>query len=181
MGPLVGNGSHSLGTNNITIGASRVLETSYPLISPNATLFLNGRMFLTQTDAFNRVVINGTSLAPGTYAAATLSRSYTNFPATFPALFGATATSALGAIKVGNVVIPSSSPDITGIQVSGTGGLTLSATGGTPGGFWALLRSTNVARPFNEWQTNITGCFDGSGNLSTNLLNTATNPQDFSS
>jgi hypothetical protein len=41
------------------------------------------------------------------------------------------------------------------------------------------LQSTNVALPLAQWQTNITGSFDGSGNLSTNLLNTATNSREF--
>ncbi len=179
LGALVGSGTNSLGTNTITIGAGGILETSYPLNNTNATLILNGRMFLTQTNAFKSVVINGTPLAPGTYTAATLSGLYTNFPATFPVLYGAAATSASGAIKVGNVAVPSSPPNITGIQVSGTGGLTLSATSGTPDGSWVLLQSTNVALPLNQWPTNTTGTFDGSGNLSTNLLNTATNTQNF--
>jgi hypothetical protein len=31
----------------------------------------------------------------------------------------------------------------------------------------------------SQWQTNLTGNFDGSGNLSTNIANTATNLQEF--
>ncbi len=178
QGPLVGTGANSLGTNSITIGAGGMLETSYPIHNTNSSLILNGQMFLTQNDTFESVVINGTPLAPGFYTAATLSGLYTNFPATFIALYGTTATSASGSINVGNVVAPPSSPHITGIQVSGTG-LSLSATNGTPGGPWALLQSTNLALPLNQWQINITGTFDGSGNLSTNIPNTATNKQDF--
>lgn len=180
QGPLVGSGINSLGTNTITIGTSGILETSYPINNTNAALILNGKMYLTQTDAFNSVVINGTPLAAGTYTAAQLnSINPTAFPLIFPALYGTTATSAAGAIKVGNVVVSPSSPHITSIQVGGTGGLTLSATSGTPGGAWELLQSTNVALPLNQWQTNTTGIFDGSGNLSTNILNTATNLQEF--
>ncbi len=175
----MGSGVNSLGTNSITIGASGVLETAYPINNTNSSLILNGRMFLTQTDTFNNVVINGTTLAPGTYSAATLSGLYTNFPATFAALYGTTATSASGAINIGNIVVPPSSPHITSIQVSGTGGLNLSATNGTPGGSWVLLQSTNVALPLNQWQTNTTGTFDGSGNLSTNIFDAATNMQSF--
>ncbi len=179
VGQLVGSGINSLGTNTITIGASGVLETSYPLNNTNSSLILNGKMFLTQSNTFNSVVVNGTSLAPGTYSAATLNGLYTNFPATFPALYGTTATSASGAIKVGNVVVPPLSPRISSIQVGGSGGLSLSATNGTPDGSWALLQSTNVALPLNQWPTNTTGTFDGSGNLSTNILNAATNTQNF--
>jgi hypothetical protein len=180
QGPLLGSGTNSLGTNTITIGANGVLETSYPINNPNASLILNGRMFLTQTDAFQNVVINGTPLPPGTYPAAALNTSFpASFPANFVALYGATATSASGAIKVGNVVVPPSSPQISSIQVGGAGGLALSATNGTPGGAWALLQSADVSLPLNQWQTNAMGAFDGSGNLSTNLLNTATNLQEF--
>ena len=64
------------------------------------------------------------------------------------------------------------------IGVSGTG-LTLAVTNGTPGGAWTLLQSTNLALPVNQWQTNCTGVYDGGGNLSTNIFNTATNPLEF--
>ncbi len=180
QGPLVGSGANSLGTNTITIGVSGVLETSYPINNTKSSLILNGRMFLTQTDAFQSVVINGTPLPAGTYTAAQLNAlNATAFPLTFPALYGTTATSASGAIKVGNVVIPPLSPHLTSIQVGGIGGLDLSASNGTPGGSWALLQSTNIALPLNLWQTNTTGTFDNSGNLSTNILNAATNTQNF--
>jgi len=85
---------------------------------------------------------------------------------------------ALVVYDVSTVVTPPSSPHITAIQVSGTA-LTLSATNGTPGGSWTLLQSTNLALPLNQWQTNTTGAFDGSGNLSTTIPNTATNKQEF--
>jgi hypothetical protein len=73
---------------------------------------------------------------------------------------------------------PPSTPRITHISLSGTA-LSLSATNGTPGGPWTLLQSTNVALPLSQWQTNRAGSFDGSGNLSTNIVNTATNRQEF--
>ena len=66
----------------------------------------------------------------------------------------------------------------TGISVSGTG-LTLSVTNGTPNGPWILLQSTNLLLPVSQWPTNRTGNYDGSGNLTTNILNAATNPQAF--
>ena len=70
------------------------------------------------------------------------------------------------------------SPNITSIGLNGTG-LSLAVTNGTPGGAWALLQSTNIALPLNQWPTNLTGTFDDSGNLSTKLLNAATNTQEF--
>jgi hypothetical protein len=69
-------------------------------------------------------------------------------------------------------------PQITSIGLNGTG-LSLTVTNGTPGGPWALLQSTDMALPLSQWQTNLTGDFDASGNLSTNLPNTATNLQEF--
>jgi hypothetical protein len=41
------------------------------------------------------------------------------------------------------------------------------------------LQSTNVALPLSQWQINTTGSFDGSGNVSTNIANIATNLQEF--
>ena len=75
-------------------------------------------------------------------------------------------------------VLPPSSPRITGISLNGTS-LSISATNGTASGSWTLLQSTNVALPLSQWQTNCTGTFDGSGNLSTNISNIATNLQEF--
>jgi hypothetical protein len=136
-------------------------------------------VFLTQNDKFNALIINGVSVAPGIYSAATLSSTYpSNFPASFTVVYGTTATTASGSINVGNVAGMPPTPHITHVGLSGTT-LSLSATNGAPGGSWALLQSTNVALPLSQWQTNITGNFDGSGNLSTNILNNATNSQEF--
>ena len=63
-------------------------------------------------------------------------------------------------------------------MLSGTT-LALAATNGAAGGSWALLQSTNIALPLNQWQTNATGNFDGSGTLSASLPNTVTNSQEF--
>jgi hypothetical protein len=76
------------------------------------------------------------------------------------------------------VTIPPSSPQIMGIGVSGTT-LSVSVTNGTAGGSWTLLQSTGLGLPLSQWQTNCAGAFDGNGNLSTNIVNTATNGQQF--
>jgi fibronectin-binding autotransporter adhesin len=73
---------------------------------------------------------------------------------------------------------PPPQPHISSIGLNGTT-LSLQATNGTVGGNWTLLQSTNVALPLAQWQTNRTGTFDGSGNLSTNIANVATNNQEF--
>ncbi|HEV2695233.1 MAG TPA: glycoside hydrolase family 2 TIM barrel-domain containing protein [Verrucomicrobiae bacterium] len=85
-----------------------------------------------------------------------------------------------GPVVVASTVPPPlpSTPRLNHISLIGTG-LSLSATNGTPGGSWTLLQSTNILLPLNQWQINRTGNFDGSGNLSTNIVNTATNRQEF--
>ena len=57
--------------------------------------------------------------------------------------------------------------------------LILIVTNGVPNGGWVLLQSSNLQLPLNQWQTNGTGTYDGSGNLATNLVNTVTHPAGF--
>jgi hypothetical protein len=184
QGALVGVGANSLGANNIIVGTNGLtaaVETLYNINDTNASLILgaNGQMFLHQTNHFASVIINGTSLANGTYPFATLNSTYpANFPLRWAQQAGSTFTTGSGEIIVGNLVGPPSMPHITHIGLSGTS-LSLSATNGTAGGSWELLQSTNVALSLSQWQTNLMGNFDGSGNLSTNIVNTATNRQKF--
>jgi hypothetical protein len=185
QGALVGVGTNSLGTNNIIVGTNGLtaaVETLYNINNPNASLILgaNGQMFLHQNDRFGSVIINGTSLTNGTYSYGTLNAVYpANFPLIWVQQAGFTVTGASGQITVGSFMVPPpSSPHITGIHVSGTA-LSISATNGKAGGLWILLQSTNVTLPLIQWQTNLTGNFDGGGNLSTNIVNTATNRQEF--
>jgi hypothetical protein len=91
QGLLLGTGTNSLGPNNITIAANGALWTTYNLTSPNAGLYLNGRMLLTQDDVFNSAVIGGMGLAPGTYAFTQLTNLFpANFPATWTGVGGTT-------------------------------------------------------------------------------------------
>jgi len=82
------------------------------------------------------------------------------------------------AFSPAQIIVPLSSPLITSISLSGTT-LSLSAANGTAGGNWILLQSSDLTLPLSQWQTNTTGNFDGSGNLSTNIVNTTTNYQKF--
>ena len=68
--------------------------------------------------------------------------------------------------------VPANPPRITGIGLNGPT-LTLTATNGLPNEGYALLSSTNVALPLNQWTPVLTNKFDGSGNLnlSTNVIN----------
>jgi hypothetical protein len=183
QGGLLGSGVNSLGTNTIIAGTNGLVasfETLYDVNNTNGNLVLgtNGIVYLHQNDHFASVIINGTPLADGIYSFAALNSAYpTNFPATWTPQIGSTIGAGSGQIAVGNVVV-TSIPHFTGFSVSGTT-LVLSATNGAPGGPWALLQSTNVAAPLSQWQTNTTGAFDNSGNLSLSIPNVITNRQEF--
>jgi hypothetical protein len=142
QGAVVGGAPGSLGTNSITVGASGALETLYDLNSPNATLTLDGQMFLHQNDTFKNVTVAGTPLSPGTYTFNQLTGTYPlNFPATWAPQDGSSTTAGSGSITV----IGSAPPPVT-INVSFSGGnLTLTWSQGT------LLEATNVYGP---WVTN---------------------------
>ncbi|HEY4414106.1 MAG TPA: immunoglobulin domain-containing protein [Verrucomicrobiae bacterium] len=184
QGVLVGVGVNSLGTNNILVGTTGLpaaLETLYDLNSPDGNLVLGatGEVFLHQNDHFASVTINGTPLANGTYSFAVLNSTYPeNFPASWPQQAGSTFTTGSGQINVGISSGPASSPHISNLSVNGTS-LSIVAANGTANGPWTLLQSTNLALPLSQWQTNSTGNFDASGNLSTVIPNTATNSQEF--
>jgi alpha-D-xyloside xylohydrolase len=118
------------------------------------------------------IICNGTKLNLGTDYSYNPTNNLLQIPFT-----GATTVVVNNSTSIFNTLWPSSS-HITSIRLNGTG-LFLSVTNGTPGGSWTLLQSTNVALPLSQWQTNVTGTFDGNGNLSANLANTATNLQQF--
>ncbi len=177
LGVLLGTGVNALGTNAITVGSTGYLETTYDINNPNGSLTLDGQLLLHQNDHFASVTVSGTPLANGTYSFAALNSAYpVNFPASWPQQTGSAFTTGSGQIIVGIGAPPS--PRFTSIRLSGTA-LSIAATNGMAGGPWTLLQSTNITLPLSQWQTNAAGNFDGSGNLSTNILNTATNLQEF--
>jgi hypothetical protein len=166
QGPLVGNGNNSLGTNNITIGANAALETAYPVNNTNASLVLNGRMFLTQTDAFNSVFVNGAPLAPGNYSSTTLNSNYPAFfPTNFTALYGTTATNSSGQITVLSTPAPIITTQPQSVsQYPGQGAATFSVVAaGTPPLFY-------------QWFTNGTVALSDNGNLIGSTSNVLTIP-----
>jgi hypothetical protein len=55
-------------------------------------------------------------------------------------------------------------PKLNAPQAVG-GNLVLTGSGGTAGGSYKILTSTNVTTPLSGWTTNTTGVFDGSGNF----------------
>jgi T5SS/PEP-CTERM-associated repeat protein len=69
-------------------------------------------------------------------------------------------------------VVTLSPPSLSGVTQSGTN-LLVTVTGGSPGGAFTVLTSTNVALPRPSWTTNSTGSFDWLGNVT---LTNASNP-----
>jgi len=143
VGTVIGSGAGSLGTNNILVGAQGALQASYDIVSPAATLTLNGRLNLTRNHTFGKVVINGVELAAGTYTAAQLNSAYpANFPASWRGQTGALdETTASGSLTVLSGGVPA-----VNVGTSFAGGkLNLTWSQGS------LMESTNLAGP---WTTN---------------------------
>lgn len=140
-GTLLGSGVGSLGTNSITIGTNAAFEVGYDLNSPQATLTLDGRMYLHQNVTFHRVYVGGVQLSAGVHTVAELSANYPNaFPATWTLQDGSSVAAASGTLTVLD------GPVSVTLQVqTAPGGLVLSWPQGT------LLQATNVTGP---WVTN---------------------------
>jgi len=131
------------------------INTSVKLFTTAGSL----NLAFTGTNRVAALYINGVAQSAGVYSNTTVPITGTGF------------------LQVG-AAAPAAPGKFSGISVSGTT-LTLNATNGTPNGAWTLLSSTNVALPMAQWRTNRTGLYNGSGNLATNLVNTATNKAEF--
>ena len=89
-------------------------------------------------------------------------------------------SSSLSVTGLFTAIQPASKPLVLIQAVSIIGkSLSLKVTNGVANGNWVLLQSTNLLLPLSQWQTNRAGTYDGNGNLSTNLLNAATNMAGF--
>lgn len=139
-GVLLATAPNALGTNNITVQSGGALQPTYDVTSPDATLVLDGRLYLMANHTFKSVTVGGTSLAAGTYPFATLNSSYpTNFPATWVGQTDAeTLTNAFGSLTVisGIATYPT---NLTSVFSSGS--LTLSWPASHAG--WILQAQTN--------------------------------------
>ena len=70
-----------------------------------------------------------------------------------------------------SLIAPATAPVIGSVAMS-AGNLVFSGTGGTPGGTFYVLTSTNLPLPLANWTLTTTNQFDGSGNFSvTNAIN----------
>jgi autotransporter-associated beta strand protein len=79
----------------------------------------------------------------------------------------------------GQLTIGATTPVTIQSTVAPGGNLILAGAGGTAGGSYAILTSTNVAAPLTTWTTNVTGVFDGSGGFSNAIPITPTESRRF--
>ncbi len=135
---------------------------------------------LTYGGAFTVTNLGPTALSAGDsfklFSATSYSGAFTamTLPALSSGLMWTNQLLVNGSLKV----VAQTSPAISGLTQSGTN-LVLNVTGGSPGGGYTLLTSTNVALPLASWTTNSTGNFDWLGNVTlTNAVIPAT-PQRF--
>jgi hypothetical protein len=140
QGVLLGSAVNCLGPNSISLGSGAALETLYDLSSPNASLVLNGQLFLHQNDTFGNVAVNGAWLAAGTYTFAQLNAAYpANFPASWSLQSGSTFSTGSGSLTVlhsGATITAQFVPP--NLQLTWSSGL--------------LLEATNLSGP---WTTNV--------------------------
>jgi hypothetical protein len=183
QGALLGNAPNSLGTNSITIAPTGALETTYNLNSPNASLTLNGQMYLYTADTFYAVTVNGTQLSPGTYSFAQLNSAYPgNFPGTWPVQLGSVTGTNTGSGSLTILTGPASSslPATIGtVSLSAGGNITLTGSGGAANGSYHVLTTTNLVVPLGNWAVVTNGSFDGSGNFTITFPVTVSDHQQF--
>ena len=172
LGSLTLSGTNTYAGTNYVNGGKLVITYGYSLGTNTLVIASGAKVQLNDTNnsAYaSSLILNGVVQTNGTYgssSSAAVNQNNTYFAGP-------------GILTVSGVTSGSGAPgNFAGISVSGTG-LTLTVTNGTPNGVWTLLESTNVATPVSQWQTNCTGTYDVSGNLSTNIVNTVTNPTEF--
>jgi alpha-N-arabinofuranosidase len=143
QGTLLGSGNNALGTNSITVGTNGVLETSYDINTPAASLILNGKMLLHQNDTFNNVAIGGTAVFAGTYSFAYLS---SNYPACFPTTWTLQSGSSISNGSGSLTVLAGPPPPLLSYQQLAGSSLVLSWSNG---GLGIILQATNLNGPWS--------------------------------
>jgi hypothetical protein len=179
QGALVGTAPNSLGTNSITIGSTAALETTYNLRATNATLTLNGRMYLYMDDTFYAMSVNGTAISPGTYTFAQLHSGLpANFPASWPVQLGSSTGTNTGS---GSITVltgpPPPLPATIGTVSYSAGNVSLSGSGGRPSSSYTVLASTNLFAPLSSWSVVASGSFAGDGSFSISFAIDPSQPQ----
>lgn len=79
----------------------------------------------------------------------------------------------------GQLTITAATPPTVNAPKAVNGKLVLTGTGGTPGGNYTWLTSTNVGTPVINWTTNTSGVFDGAGAFSNAIPMNPSEPARF--
>jgi autotransporter-associated beta strand protein len=158
-------------TNNLTLNDNSILQfglgTNSDAVTVSGDLALTGLLSVTNAGGFG----------PGSYPLFTCTGAL-NFgnlqlvaaPAGYSYSFN---TNTAGVVKL-VVALPA----IGSSAVNSGGRFVFSGTGGTPGGTYYVVTSTNLATAVTNWTRVLTNQFDGSGNFSV-TNNPATNAQYF--
>jgi hypothetical protein len=183
QGGLLGNAPNSLGTNSITIGTNGMLETTYNLNTPHATLSLGGQMYLYTADTFYAMSVGGTALSPGTYSFAQLNSAFpANFPITWPVQLGSSTGTNTGVGSITVLTGPAATAQaatISTISLSAGGNITLTGTGGADNGTYHVLTTTNLVTPISGWTVVTNGSYTGTGTFSVTFPITPGDQQQF--
>lgn len=129
-------------------------------------------------------ITSGSALAAGTYNLFTygsISGSFDPTPVFDVAPTGTPSIVDNGLGQINLVIASSSGPSLTGLDISNlqSGTVGISATNGTPNGFFAVLVSTNLTLPIASWTSIVTNQFDSNGAFSGTVSVNPTAPQQF--
>jgi autotransporter-associated beta strand protein len=138
---------------NAATGTNDVLKATS--ITYGGTLSVSNLSGTLRGGASFKLFSSGTGMYGGAFGAYQL-------PPLWPGLSWVTsALGTSGTISVNGAIIP---PRITGTSLSGNT-VTISGSGGLPGGVYYVLESTSVAQPLATWTRIATNNFDASGNF----------------
>ena len=185
LGSVVANGTiapgASAGTltfnNDLTLNGTTVMEVSNDGVLTNDLVNVSGTLTYGGT---LRVVFNGTTpLAvndtfdlfnwgsrSGSFSSVILPSGYT---------WDTSQLEIDGTVRVTGI---GAAPSFAPLTFNGSS-LTLSGSGGAPGGSYRVLASTNVGAPVATWTPVATNTFDGSGNFNLNIQVTLATPQTY--
>lgn len=185
-GSVLANGTVAPGTplgtltlnNDLTLAGMTVMELNKDGGLTNDVLIVNGG--LTVGGRLNVVLSGMTPLAVDdsfrlfvTLAPPTGAFSEILLPAGYT--WDTSQLAVDGSIKVTGVT---ALPQIGGITLA-AGNVTITGSGGSPGGNYYVLSSTDLGLPLASWTAMATNQFDASGNFSISMPVTSTEPQRF--
>ncbi len=177
-GAALAAGSGAIGTltinNTLTLSAG---STVFMKLTPASNDEIVGLTSVSYNGALVVTNISGTPLSVGSvfklFNAANAGTGNFASVTILPAGSG-TFNPATGELTITSAGAPTLHPPI----ISG-GNLILTGSGGTAGGSYTLLTTTNVALPVSAWTTNTIGTFDSSGAFSNSISAGASNAATF--